>query len=317
MIKNPYEILGVSKDSSEEDIKRAYRKLAMKYHPDKNPGNTKAEEKFRNATEAYDILSNQEKKKSYDSPGSNPFDKYGFDFGATNNIWENTFGFNIFDEMQKNLNNRRYSDLYSNLNKNISVTVEVTLSEINSGTSKTIKYSKDIICPSCLNVLPGKSFCTNCNSKGAVTKETEISIKINAGVSEGQKIKYEGMGNYTGIRKTGDLIVIIKEIPHEVFERKGYDLYCTKTISFAEAALGTYTVIKNLRNENLKINIPAGTQGGAILCLKSQGISLNKYAAVGDIFLTIKIATPENLSGDMTALFNKLRNLEILEKTVV
>jgi molecular chaperone DnaJ len=309
MTKNPYDVLGVSKDSSEEDIKKAYRKLAMKYHPDKNPGNLKAEEKFRNATEAYDILSNQEKKRSYDNSGSNPFDKYSFDFGIHNNKWENTFGFNVFEQMQESL--------YSRLNKNINVTVGVTLDEIASSINKTIKYTKRIICPSCLNVLPRKNSCSSCMYTGSVEKDSEVTIKINPRVSEGNEIKYEGLGNYTGIRKTGDLIVTIHEIPHNIFERKGYDLYCTKEISFAEAALGTHTVIKNLRNESLKINIPAGTQGGAILCLKSQGLSLNKCASIGDIFLTIKVTTPEKLSEDMTTLFNKLRNLEILEKTII
>jgi molecular chaperone DnaJ len=314
MTKNYYDILGIDRNASEESIKKAYRKLAMKYHPDKNKKDPRAEEKFRDVTEAYEVLKNQQKKYQYDNyeNENNPevIDLSDFFRKWTSNstTFSDTFSFdtNSFKDIRRD-------NLFRHLYKDINIELKITLEEV-AGCIKNVHYNKDVICPSCINVLPKVSHCRECHCKGYVNIPADIKIKINPGVSSGNKIKYEGLGNYQGLKKPGNLIVTIIEIPHETFRRDEYDLHCTHSISFAQAALGTSITIKNLEGKMLKINVPAGIQSGTKLCLSNQGLSERQYAQLGDLYVMVQIITPQKMSEEVKSIFNKLRQIEIMEE---
>jgi molecular chaperone DnaJ len=319
MVKDYYDTLGIDKTASDEDIKKAYRKLAMKYHPDKNKKDPKAEEKFRDVTEAYENLKDPKKKAKYDNYENNTIDPFSA-FGAKTeddlSEYFRNWAFNDTFSFSNSFKNKKPDNLFRNLYKDINVEVKITLEEVDTGCVKDVNYHKDVVCPSCLNILPKVSHCRECHSKGYVNITAQTKVKINAGLSSGNKIKYEGLGNYIG-KKTGDLIVTIIEIPHETFKRNDFDLHCTHNISFAQAALGTTIIIKNLQGVKLKIEVPAGIQSGTELRLNSQGLSQKRQATLGDIFVHIQVTTPQKMTDEVKSIFSRLRQIEVMEEVII
>lgn len=344
-----YDILGVSKSASAEEIKKAYRKIAIKYHPDKNPDNKEAEEKFKEAAEAYDVLSNAEKRQKYDQFGhAGVGGAAGGGFGGMNmddifsqfgDIFGGAFGggFGGFGGQRGGRRVRKGS--------NLRIKVKLTLEEIANGVTKKIKLNK-------LVNVPGAKFstCNTCGGSGSVTRVTNTilgqmqtsstcptcggagqslsgrpagsdqngqkreerieSIEIPAGVEEGMQLSVRGKGNEGPMNGVaGDLIVLIEELSHDDFQREGNNLHYDLYLNFAEATLGESKEIPTLDGK-AKIKIAPGTQAGKILRLKGKGLpSVNSYGK-GDQLIHVNIWTPKNLTAKERSILEDLKNSE-------
>ena len=341
-----YEVLGVSKQSNEKEIKKAYRKLAIKYHPDKNPGDKNAEEKFKEAAEAYDVLSNPEKKQRYDQfghAGMGSSSSGGFGGGMNMEDIFSQFG-DIFGGGFGGAfgggNQRRVVK-----GSNLRIRISLSLKEVAEGVEKKIKVSRLInaegvsfnTCGKCqgsgqittvrntiLGQMQTSSTCPNCNghgksidkrpsgtdSNGMKKNQETVKISIPAGVEEGMQLKVSGKGNaapFEGIN--GDLIVLISVTKHPQLIRDGNNLHLDQYISFSDAALGTSTEVTTI-NGKAKIKIEKGIQSGKVLRLKGKGLpSLNGYGQ-GDLMIHINVWTPQNLSKNEKSFFEDSKKSE-------
>jgi molecular chaperone DnaJ len=355
MTTDLYTTLGVSKDANDEAIKKAYRKLAMKWHPDKNPGNKQAEEKFKEISNAYSVLSDPEKKKYFDqygvapgdrsSPQDNPFagfSRNGRSYSKASSAWSTFAGGSPFGEMHFDFGGGEspFADLgdifkqfYSNdfgfdpyagqqkssINKDIKIDQNLTLEEIDSGTTKEVSYEKTTLCSHCSGVSTSKEvYCDHCKGKGYISSKTTVKVVFQQGLRDKNVLRVQGQGNtIKGPRlatapKTGDLLITIHEIPHSTFKRdSGYNLLTIKTISFPEAALGTTVNLENLYKQVLNIKLTPGILSGTRLVLKRQGLSYGPHdQSKGDIVLTVRVETPKDLSEEEKVLYTKLLNLQ-------
>jgi len=342
-----YEVLGVDKGASKEEIKKAYRKLAIKYHPDKNPGDTEAEENFKEAAEAYEVLSNEEKKAKYDRfghagmGGAGGFGGQGMNmddiFEHFGDIFGGAFGFGGAQGGGGRPASRRGS--------NLRVRVKLTLEEIANGTEKKIKVNKLVhaegveygTCQTCsgtgrvtrvtqtfLGQMQTASPCGTCkgtgktitNSKAGVNpdglerKEVVIPIEIPAGVEEGMQLSMRGSGNDGPMGgPAGDLLVVIEEVVDENFVRDGSNLHHDLFINFADAALGNNFEVPTVTGK-VKIKIAPGTHSGKILRLRGKGLpSVNSYST-GDLLVHVNIWTPQKLNSEEKELMEKIRGSE-------
>jgi curved DNA-binding protein len=301
--KDYYKILGVKKNASSTEIKKAYRKLAMKYHPDKAKGDKSAEEKFKGINEANEVLSDSVKRKKYDELGSNwqNYEQAGSNEGFGGTRYENQGPggqySGDFDDMSG------YSDFFdaffggsfggsgksrrgggrsvSTVGQDMQAMIEITLREAYSGTSKVFNYNNQ-----------------------------SIKLNIKPGISEGQVLKLAGKGG-AGIRggQAGDLLLTIKILPDAVFDRKGDDLYAYLKVSLYDAVLGGKVEFEMIKGK-VKIDVPKECSAGKIFRLSKLGMpKYGKTGESGDLYLTVKIELPKNLSAKETALFNELKKL--------
>ncbi len=361
-----YEILGVGKTANEDEIKKAYRKLAVQYHPDKNPGDKGAEEKFKEATEAYEILKDPQSRSRYDQfghagtqgqggfPGGGGYGQ-GFDINDALRAFMRDFGMggSTFEEMFGG-GRRGGSSRQHYHGEDIKVRLRLTLEEIAFGTEKVIKYKRFKRCPSCsgsgaaagssrekcrvckglgevrqvsrsmfgqfINVSTCSNCggsgevittpCPSCTGSGRIEEQATVTVKIPAGVAEGNYIPMRGEGN-AGMRggESGDLIVLIEEKEHDRFIRHGNDIITEMPVTIAAAALGSEIEIETLDGK-VKLKIPAGTQTGKILKLRGQGLGKLRSSGRGDLLAKITVWTPQNVSSEQKALYEKLRRIE-------
>ncbi len=335
--KDYYEVLGVNRDASEDDLKKAYRKLAMKWHPDRNPDNPKAEEHFKEAKEAYEVLTDAQKRAAYDQFGHAGVDPSaagagaGAGFGGFADAFGDIFG-DIFGNASGGGRQRstvfRGADLRYNL--------EISLEDAARGTETRIRipameecetchgtgakpgtqpttcttcgghgqvrmqqgfFSIQQTCPRCHGT--GKmvaSPCGSCSGSGRVKKHKTLSVKIPAGVDEGDRIRLSGEGE-AGVNggPSGDLYVVIQIKQHGVFTRDHNDLHCEMPVSFTTAALGGEIEIPTL-DGYAKIKIPAETQSGKIFRLRGKGIKGVRSSAHGDLLCHVVVETPVKLT---------------------
>jgi curved DNA-binding protein len=298
-----YEVLGVKKDSSAQDIKKVYRKLAMKYHPDRNKGDKEAEEKFKKISEAYAVLSDPEKRQQYDTFGDSGFQQRysqedifrGFDLGDI--LKEFGLGgmgggfrassgqgspFESFFFQGGGPGPGHAAQQQPVKGSNLTYELSVSLGEILSGSEKTISLRRE--------------------------GQTEnVSVKIPKGIKAGQKLRLAGKGNpspYGG--PPGDLLLIINEQPHPVFTRDGNNLIVEQKIPFSKACLGSEISIKSLEDKNLKVKVPAGIQQQAKLRLKGHGLPAGEKGGRGDIYVKFLVDIPKKLSEEQKKIVQEL-----------
>tara|TARA_B110000027_G_scaffold122984_2_gene138412 strand:+ start:204 stop:1316 length:1113 start_codon:yes stop_codon:yes gene_type:complete len=342
--KDYYETLNLSKSASESEIKKAYRKLAIKYHPDKNPGNKEAEQSFKEAAEAYEILSNSQKKQQYDQFGHAAFSGgQGFGGGGGGMSMDDIFDHfgDVFGSSFGGGGFGRGGGRRVRKGSNLRVKLKLSLEDIVNGVQKKIKVQKLVAasgveftsCSSCrgsgqvtrvtntiLGAMQTASTCPNCkgsgqmiskrpdgvDSSGLEKKETIIEIEIPPGVEEGMQLSMQGKGNEApGGGVAGDLIIAIEEIEHEHLVRNGTDLLYQLGITFSDAVIGTSIEIPMVSGK-AKIKIPPGTQSGKNLRLRSKGIpDVNGYGR-GDMIVNIQVFTPQKISKEEKDLLLKL-----------
>ena len=345
MKEDYYEILGVNKSASDSEIKKAYRKKAIKYHPDKNPGDSSAEENFKKAAEAYEVLGNSDKRAKYDQFGHSAFDGNG-GFGAGGMNMEDIFsqfgdifggafgGFGGFGGGQRR-----------SKGSNLRIRVSLDLKEIVLGVEKKIKVKRKVKakgvtyknCNSCngsgqvtrvTNTILGRmqsaSTCPTCNGSGQVVSnrpsnsdanglvhfEETVLVKIPAGVEDGMQLKVSGKGNDSaGNGISGDLIVLIQENEHPFLKREGNNLHYDLYISISDAVLGVSKEIETVTG-NVRIKLESGIQSGKILRLRGKGLSsINSYGS-GDLLVHINVWTPKTLNKEQKKFFEQMKNDE-------
>lgn len=339
-----YDILGVSKSASAGEIKKAYRKKAIQFHPDKNPGDTQAEQNFKKAAEAYEVLGDQQKRQQYDQFGHSAFDgSQGFGGGGMNmddifsqfgDIFGSAFGGGGFGGFGGG--GRRAVK-----GANLRVRVKLTLEELVLGVEKKIKIKRKVqapdarfsTCGTCngsgqtmriTNTVLGRmqtaTTCPTCggsgqslvnrpagsDANGLISKEETVEVTIPAGVEDGMQLKLSGKGNEApGNGISGDMIILIQVLEHKTLKREGDNLHMDLYISLPEAVLGISKEIQVIKG-SVRIRLDAGIQSGKILRLKGKGIpSLNGYGT-GDLLVHVNVWTPQHLSKEQKQFFDAM-----------
>jgi len=349
-----YEALGVSRNAAAEEIKRAFRQLALKHHPDRNPGNREAEERFKEVAEAYSVLGDPEKRATYDRFGLDGLRGEGFTgfsgfdasiFGDFEDILGNLFGFgDIFGSRSRS---RRAAPQRG---RDLALELEISLEQAALGTEKEISLSRAEHCPECrgTGISPGTkkalcptcqgrgqvryqqgffavsrtcshchgsgeiiaSPCRQCRGSGHVRQNQKITVRIPAGVEDGNRLRVEGQGEAGGAgAEPGDLYVLIRIAKHPFFEREENNLFCRVFISFFQAALGASIEVPGLDQDSEVVKIPPGTQTGAVFRLKGRGMKDLRSHRKGDLYVKVQVQTPENLSKEEKALLRRLAEL--------
>ncbi len=347
-----YEVLAISKSASQAEIKKGYRKMAIKYHPDKNPDDKTAEDNFKKAAEAYEVLSDENKRARYDQYGHAGFEgpQGGGGFGGG--------GMNMDDIFSQ------FGDIFGNggggfgggfggfggggqrqarvKGSNMRIRVKLTLEEIAKGVEKKVKVRRKVqadgvkykTCTTCngsgqqmrvTNTILGRmqtaTTCSTCSGageiisskpsgaddQGLIVKEETVSINIPAGVTEGVQLKVGGQGNDAPGNNSisGDLLVLIEEVPHDTLKREGTNIHYDLYINFSEAVLGTSKEVDTVSGK-VKIKIDAGAQSGKILRLKGKGLpSIERYGT-GDFLIHTNVWTPQKLNKEQREFFEKM-----------
>jgi molecular chaperone DnaJ len=344
-----YDILGISKSATAAEIKKAYRKKAIEYHPDKNPGDSKAEELFKKSAEAYEVLSDPNKKAKYDQYGHQAFEG-GFGGGGGMNMDDifSQFGDVFGGAFGGGFGGFGGGGQRRAKGSNLRIRVKLNLEEVAQGVEKTVKVRRKKqaegvtykTCSTCngqgqvtkiANTILGRmqtaATCSTCSgsgqildskpkdadAQGMVVQEDTVSIQIPAGVEDGMQLKVAGKGNDApGNGVPGDLIVAIETLEHDTLKREGDNLHYDLYISLSDAVLGTSKDIDTVSGK-ARIKLEAGLQSGKILRLRGKGIkSINGYGA-GDLLVHVNVWTPKELNKEQKAFFEKMQGDENFE----
>src|SRR6202158_2791932 len=337
-----YEVLGVAREVTAQELKSAYRKVALQFHPDRNPGDKEAEEKFKEASEAYEVLSTPEKRAKYDRFGhsENLYDGFGgFSGTAINDIFGDIFG-EIFGGARRPGGRNRGTDLRYNL--------EITFEEAAFGSEVQVKIPKPKRCEVCTG--PGSKSgtprrcptcggtgelrftqgffavsrpcnqcggagqivsdpCAKCRGAGRYESESQLAVKIPPGVDTGTRVRLGGEGGPGGQGgPSGDLYVVIHVREHALFLREGDEVLCEVPISFQQAALGAHVEVPTLDGK-IKMKIPAGTQTGKVFRLKGHGIPHLNGGGRGDHHVRLVVETPTELTRQQRELLEKFAEI--------
>jgi len=340
-----YEILGVARGATDQEIKSAYRKLALQYHPDRNPNNPDAEEKFKECSEAYAILADGEKRAAYDRfghaglGGAGGFDPSSFQ--DLSDIFGDFFGFSdLFGGGRGGRRSRaqRGTDLREDIN--------LEFEEAVFGTEQTVTVRRHETCEDChgSGAAPGRAPvtcrscngqgqvryqqgffsiartcptcqgtgqvitdpCSKCKGEGRVLRQKSIEAKVPAGVEDGTRIRFAGLGE-GGVHggPPGDLYIVLHVKEHPFFEREGNDLHCVVPISFTQAALGADITVPTLEGEHV-LKVPEGTQSGTTLRIRGKGVPVLNSRSKGDLYVEVRVQTPAKLSKRQKELLQEL-----------
>jgi len=337
-----YEVLGVPRNASEQEVKSAYRRLALKHHPDRNPGDAQAEEHFKEAAQAYGVLGDPDKRRRYDAYGHAGVagGAAGFDptiFSDFSDILGDFFGFG--EAFGRRRGPRRGADLRYNL--------DVAFEEAAFGTEAQIRIpraercetcsgsgaaagTEPVSCPTCRGagqVTFQQGFfsvartcshcrgagrivaepCKTCRGEGRVAVERTLQIRIPAGVDDGSQLRIGGEGE-PGAQggPPGDLYVVLRVAPHAFFKRDGTHLVCEVPVGVAQATLGATIEVATLDGGRTKLNIPEGTQSGTVLKLRGQGIPALGSRGRGDLHVLVRVVVPRQLTSEQRKLFEQL-----------
>ena len=341
-----YEVLGVNKSASTAELKKAYRRIAMKYHPDRNPDNKEAEEKFKEASEAYEVLSDEKKRATYDQFGHAGLDGaagmgggHGFGGGGFSDIFGDVFG-DIFGGGGGRRGPARGADLRYTLELSLEDAVKGTSVKIRVPTLVSCKpchgkgskpgsspktcstcgghgqvrmqqgfFSVQQTCPQCRG--QGKMItdpCKTCHGQGRVEEEKTLSVKVPPGVDTGDRIRLSGEGEAGDDGgPAGDLYVEVAVKEHEFFQRDGKNLYCEVPISIFDACLGGELEVPTL-DGRVKLKVPEETQTGKLFRLRGKGVTPVRGGAAGDLLCRVVVETPINLSKKQKDLLQELRD---------
>lgn len=343
-----YDVLGVNRDATTDELKAAYRKMALKFHPDRNPGDKAAEEKFKEASEAYGVLQDPQKRSIYDQFGHQGLEGTGFSgFGGFEDIFSSFGG--IFEDLFGFGGGRRSR---SRAHKGADLRYDLTLSFMESafGTETKIDVEKAETCPSCDGsacepgttpescrtcngngqVSRSQGFftvrstcpacrgngqtipnpCKNCKGIGQVVVNKKVSVKIPAGVDNGSRLRLTGEGE-AGVYggPPGDLYVFIHVEPHKFFQREDTNIICRVELPFVQATLGTVVNVPSLRGEK-ELVIPKGTQHGDVFRFPGEGIVSLRTGRPGDQIVQVILKTPRNINKKQEALLKEFEKIE-------
>lgn len=331
-----YKILGVSRDASKDEIRKAYRKLAMKYHPDRNPGDREAERRFKDINEAHEVLRDDQKRAAYDRFGHAAFEHGGGEPGFGGFAAGGGFA-DIFEEMFGDFMGGGRRGRPSNRGADLRYNLEISLEQAFAGAKVTVSVPSQTQCEACQGsgaaqgsrpetcatcrglgrVRAQSGFftvertcaacggtgqvirnpCKGCGGSGRVQRERALQVSIPPGVEEGTRIRLANEGE-AGVRggPPGDLYIFIAIAPHRLFKRDGADLYCRLPLPMTTAALGGTIEVPTISGERARITIAPGTQSGETLRLRGKGMSILRSSARGDMFVEVAVETPVNLT---------------------
>ncbi len=330
-----YEVLGVSRTCSDGEMKTAFRKAAMQYHPDRNPGNSEAEHKFKELNEAYQVLSDGQKRAAYDRYGHAAFENNGGGDGFGASMAD------IFDDLFGDMMGRRggggRTQGGAGRGSDLRYNMEITLEEAFQGKAASLKLPTSVTCDTCSGtgaragakpkacamcgghgrVRAQQGFfaiertcpscqgrgemidnpCPSCSGTGRVTRERQLSVNVPAGVEDGTRIRLAGEGE-AGTRggPSGDLYIFVSIKPHPFFQRDGADLFCRVPISMVQAALGGEIAVRTVDGGEAKVKIGEGTQSGKQFKVRGKGMPVLRSRDVGDLYIQATVETPQNLT---------------------
>ncbi|MEO8458697.1 MAG: DnaJ C-terminal domain-containing protein [Chloroflexota bacterium] len=339
MAKDYYSVLGVRKSATPKEIKSAFRKLARKHHPDVNPGDKAAEERFKEINSAHDVLSDTEKRAKYDKYGDNwehaeAFEKaraaQGAGRGPTSGHSE-SYSFDINELLRRQGAGRGsgasgfdFGDVLGGIfsggggggrrasrGQNVEYTTEITLEEAYNGTTRQLNLQSEEACPTChgSGEIAG-AVCHTCGGEGRVLRPKKLEVRIPAGAQTGTRVRIAGEGEHgAGGGPRGDLYVVTNVRAHAKFERKGDDLVEEVAVPVEDAVLGGEVEVPTISGKRVAMKIPAMTQSGRQIKLKGLGMPNLNGKDKGDLLARVKVVIPEDLSDDERELFSELREM--------
>jgi molecular chaperone DnaJ len=343
-----YEVLGVVRGASDADLKTAYRKLAMKFHPDRNPGDGEAEHRFKEVNEAYEVLKDGDKRSAYDRFGHAAFEQAsgGHGFGAE---FASSFA-DIFDDFFGMGGARRGRGTGRERGADLRYNMEITLEEAFQGKSAQVRIPTSVACDTCAGsgakagtkpkacatcggqgkIRHAQGFftlertcpacqgrgqvidhpCPACGGVGRTSRERALSVNIPPGVEDGTRIRLSGEGE-AGVRggPAGDLYIFLSLAAHAFFQRDGADLHCRAPISMATAALGGDFEVPTIDGGNTRVRIPEGTQSGRRFRLQAKGMPVLRSKQTGDMYVQVVVETPQNLTKRQRELLSEFQKL--------